>query len=330
MDIISVIVPVYNIQNYIKRCVESIVNQTFTNLQIILVDDGSTDESGKICDEMAASDTRIEVFHKSNGGLSDARNFGLERARGKYIAFVDGDDYIDSDMYESLYKAIVTNAADIASCGYYEVFDDKTYTMCCAKETVVLDRVKAYEALFSRGAILGCTNVNKLFRENVFDNIRYKVGIQSEDLELLYRILDKVKLVVCIDVAKYYYVHRENSITTSGFSKRRMDVIYTSEEMMQFIHMNYPNIMKQAYAYQVMWLIGGLKSICEADNRKEFLGEERYIKKIIRKNYRWYLKNPYIYWGEYILLQAVMLNAFKPVQYLLNICARMYHKIICN
>ena len=88
--------------------------------------------------------------------------------------------------------------------------------------------------------------------------------------------------------------------------------------------------MKQAYAYQVMWLIGGLKSICEADNRKEFLGEERYIKKIIRKNYRWYLKNPYIYWGEYILLQAVMLNAFKPVQYLLNICVRIYHKIIRN
>lgn len=328
MDTISVIVPVYNIQNYIKRCVESIVNQTFTKLQIILVDDGSTDESGKICDEMAASDTRIEVFHKSNGGLSDARNFGLERARGEYVAFVDGDDYIDSDMYESLYKEIVSTAADIASCGYYEVFDDKIYTKCCVKETIVLDKIRAYETLFSRGGLLGCSSCNKLFRKNIFDDIKYKVGIQSEDLELIYRILDKTQTVVCVDAVKYHYVHRENSITTSAFNKRSMDVIYTSEKMIQFVHLNYPEIIKQAYAYQVMWLIGGLKSIYETENRSEFSTEESYIKMLIRKNWKWYVRNSYIYWAEYILLWAALLNLYKPVQTLLSRCVMLYHRIL--
>ena len=327
MDLISVIVPVYNIEKYIRRCVESIIGQSYSNLQIILVDDGSDDESGKICDEIAKSDERVEVFHKSNGGASDARNFGLEKAQGEYIAFVDGDDYIESDMYECLYKAIVESASDMASCGFYEVFGDKTYMRCCTEETIVLDKIEAYEALLSRRSLLGCSNCNKLFSRRVFEGIRYKVGIQGEDLELIYRVLGGVQSVVCIDVAKYHYIHRKNSTTTSAFNERSMDIIYISEEIMQFIHSNYPEIAKQAYAYQVMWLIGGMKTLYEAENRDEFSDEEHYIKTIIKNNFRWYVNNSHIYWGEYILLWAAVLNIYGPVQWLLNKCVQFYHGI---
>ena len=116
--LISVIVPVYNVENYLPRCLDSIINQTYTNLEILLVDDGATDNSGKLCDEYAQKDNRIRVFHKENGGVSSARNMGLDNATGEYIAFVDSDDYIDKCMYEIMLNSSVQNNADIVVCGY--------------------------------------------------------------------------------------------------------------------------------------------------------------------------------------------------------------------
>ena len=133
-ELISVIVPVYNVEQYLKKCVDSIVNQTYKNLEIILVDDGATDSSGEICDELEKLDNRIKVYHKENGGLSDARNYGVERATGSYVGFVDSDDYIDAEMYEKLYDAITKEAADVAECNLkivyperVELFTDKRY-----------------------------------------------------------------------------------------------------------------------------------------------------------------------------------------------------------
>ena len=119
---ISIIVPVYNVEKYLKKCIDSIVNQTYKNLEIILVDDGATDRSGEICDELAKLDNRIKVYHKKNGGLSDARNYGVERATGSYVGFVDSDDYIDAEMYEKLYEAITKEAADVAECNLKIVY----------------------------------------------------------------------------------------------------------------------------------------------------------------------------------------------------------------
>ena len=125
-ELISIIVPVYNVEKYLKKCVDSIVNQTYKNLEIILVDDGATDNSGKICDELVELDNRIKVYHKKNGGLSDARNYGVERATGDYIGFVDSDDYIDAEMYEKLYEAIKKENVDVAECNLKIVYPEKT------------------------------------------------------------------------------------------------------------------------------------------------------------------------------------------------------------
>ena len=126
-DLISIIIPVYKVEKYLEKCIESVLKQTYTNLQIILVDDGSPDNCGKICDEYAKKDSRIEVIHKINGGLSDARNVGINRANGRYIGFVDSDDYIKEDMYEKLINLIKEYNADVSICNLYDVFDGKEY-----------------------------------------------------------------------------------------------------------------------------------------------------------------------------------------------------------
>ena len=152
-ELISIIVPVYNVEQYLEKCVCSIINQTYKNLEIILVDDGATDSSGNMCDELAKSDNRIKVYHKENGGLSDARNYGVERATGEYIGFVDSDDYIDSEMYEKLYEAIKKEDVDVAECNFRFIYsnritnytDDKYYLVLnkdeYTKEYVTMNRI---------------------------------------------------------------------------------------------------------------------------------------------------------------------------------------------
>ncbi len=205
MDLITVIIPVYNLENYLENCVYSVMNQTYKNLQIILVDDGSTDCSGKMCDELAMKDQRIQVIHKENGGLSDARNAGIDLAEGKYIGFVDGDDYVDNDMYETLYTAICNAHADIASCGIHQK-SDYGDIIKCSKKIQILDKMQTYETFFIQNDSIDCSCCNKLFNKSIFEILRFKKGIQSEDFEFLYQAFDIIKLLVCVNKAKYYYI----------------------------------------------------------------------------------------------------------------------------
>lgn len=325
METISVIVPVYNIEKYIERCVKSIINQTHTSLQIILVDDGSTDSSGKICDKLKNEDARIEVIHKTNGGLSDARNCGIDRAHGKYIAFVDGDDYIDEDIYEILYKVICDYNADIVSCGFYEEFTDKTNIRCYNKETMVLNQLGAYEALFEDK--LGISSCNKLFRKEIFSNVRYKCGIQSEDIELLYRALHHVQTVVCANVIKYHYCHRAGSITTKGFNKKSMDILYTLDAVIDFIEQNYPQISSQAYAYQAQWLLNHYRCLYSSGKVNKFIEEKLFIEEKIKDNLKVYLNNKHLWWGNSYLLCSVALHVFPLANWLLEMAVKIKDKL---
>lgn len=325
MDLITVVIPVYNIEKYIKKCVDSVIRQSYRNLQIILVDDGSTDNSGRICDELAEKDSRIQVIHKENGGLSDARNAGLDRAAGKYIGFVDGDDYIDEDMFEVLYSAIWRDDIDMASCGYYEEFADKVNIMCCSKKTVLLDRKQAYQALFNRNAILGCSSCNKLFKKELFGSVRYKKGIQSEDLELIYRIIHSARYIVCVNSVKYHYYHRPESITTRSFNKKSLDFIKTMDEIILFINHTYPDIIKQAYSYRLTWLLSSLRLIYASRPKKEYGAEKKLVQNKITADLKYYWNNPYIYSANYVLLWSVVFHLYAPVQWLLDKSVLLYH-----
>lgn len=224
MPEISVIIPVYNMEKYLNRCVDSVLSQTFTDIEIILVDDGSTDNSPEICDNYKEIDDRIIVIHKPNGGLSDARNAGLDVATGNYIGFVDSDDYIDHRMYEILYDLIVTNNADIAHCLMKKITDNDfiinhiTYNQSEVNTYQHKDFIENYFPNFPH--IIPSPVCSKLFRKKIFNEIRFPVGQYYEDSYIQLRTLDLCQSIVVINLELYYYVQREGSIMHSEYSPK--------------------------------------------------------------------------------------------------------------
>ena len=233
MELISVIIPVYNVKDFLEECINSVINQSYQNLQILLIDDGSKDESGKLCDLFSKKDSRISVFHKKNGGLSDARNFGLEKAIGEYIAFVDSDDVLHVDFIKNLYLAMKNNDADIGICRYQRFIQ--------IKEKIQYKEVNEYlmnsfdvlkNILFQRDqtlfSVAACT---KLYNKHIFDHIRFPVGKLNEDVAVIIPIMKKANKIAVVDQILYNYRLNENSITTSNFSVKRMDVISILNDM---------------------------------------------------------------------------------------------------
>lgn len=223
---ISVIVPVYQVEKYLKRCVRSIQNQTYTDIQIILVDDGAKDKSPIICDKFAEEDERIVVIHKKNGGLSDARNAGLKVALGQYVGFVDSDDYIDPRMYEILLRQLEEDQSDIAICDYIRV--DESHTMlenkaktsvsskCYLREQFIDELLKYWGGHF-------VVAWNKLYKKEIFRNLEFPFGKQHEDEFVFHRIIGKCTKITYVNEQLYYYVQRKGSITDRGVSVKSMD-----------------------------------------------------------------------------------------------------------
>ena len=248
---ISVIVPVYNVEQYLERCVNSIINQTYTNLEIILVNDGSTDNSGKLCDELAKKDERIRVIHKENGGLSDARNRGIDESESDLVGFIDSDDYIDRDMYEILLKNLNNTDADLSMCGLYDVYNSIPQAQVTNKETWELSSEQAIKMVME-AKILSVTAVNKLYRKSLFSDLKFEVGKIAEDAFIMIKLLDKCEKIVATNEKKYYYVHRENSITTQKFSTKFLNVIEAYEQNSNIILGKYP-LLKDVAQTRINW-----------------------------------------------------------------------------
>ena len=238
---ISVIVPVYNVEAYLERCVESILKQTYSNLEILLVNDGSTDKSGELCDQLALRDQRIRVIHKENGGLSDARNRGIDEASSDLIGFIDSDDYIDEDMYETLYRHLRESNADLSMCGHYDVFHQIPEKQVSEIKTWNLSSEEAIKMVME-AKVLSVTAVNKLYKKELFNHLKFEVGKIAEDAFIMIRLLDQCQKVVATNEKKYYYVHRENSITTQKFSLKFLNVIEAYEQNANIIREHYPAI----------------------------------------------------------------------------------------
>lgn len=225
MEKVSVIVPIYNVEDYLEECINSIINQTYKNLEIILVDDGSKDSSGKMCDNYQKKDDRIRVFHKKNGGLSDARNEGIKRATGKYICFVDSDDYIENNYIELLYNNIKKFNVKISVASYRYVFEDgniKNFEM--ASELML--KSSAMKKLFYENAF-GNYAWNKMYDINLFNDIKFPIGRKMEDLGIMYLLIEKCSKIYFDSSIIYNYRQRKNSIVhniNKNFLVDRLDL----------------------------------------------------------------------------------------------------------
>lgn len=218
---VSVIVAAYNIQNYIVKCLESISNQTYKNLEVIVVDDGSSDNTGKLADEFAKNDNRFIVIHKDNGGVSSARNRGIDVASGDFIGFVDGDDTIEDDMYEMLVNNAIKYDADISHCGYKVIEHNKETLFYDTKQIIIQNRKKGLVDLFE-GTLIEPSLCNKIFKRSIVGDIRLDESIKiNEDLYFNVLLFDKANRSVFEDKAKYNYIKRDNSATTSSTNNIR-------------------------------------------------------------------------------------------------------------
>ncbi|BCG58629.1 glycosyltransferase family 2 protein [Paenibacillus sp. URB8-2] len=243
---ISIIVPVYNVENYIHKCVDSILAQSFENFELILVDDGSPDNCPAICDQYAAKDPRVRVIHKPNGGLSDARNWGLNIAEGKYVGFVDSDDWIADDMYELLYHSLIENEADIAVCCHYEVVDGELFQINNYDGYPrVLSNVEGLSELLMDVRIKNLA-WDKLYKRELFRNVNYPVGVYYEDTPTTYKLFLQASKVSLVNIPKYYYFKRKESITGSKNLKKLQDKFYGAYEKYDKVRSQYRDKIDKA------------------------------------------------------------------------------------
>lgn len=212
---VSVIVPVYNVEAYLEKCLTSLVNQTLKDIEIIIVNDGTKDNSAQIIEKFSNKYKNIKSYTKENGGLSSARNYGLKYATGKYVGFVDSDDYVDETMYEKLYNKIIEDDFDVAICDLYRAFEEKlVYTSSHAKKDLLSEKEIKKTML-----CIYPTVWNKLYKKELFDDLEFKQNVWFEDVELLYRMFPKFHKVGVVREPLYYYIQRSGSITSKATLK---------------------------------------------------------------------------------------------------------------
>lgn len=238
--LVSIIIPIYKVEKYICKCIESVINQTYKNLEIILVDDGSPDNCPLICDEYAKKDGRIVVKHKKNGGLSDARNTGLDIANGEYLFFLDSDDYIAEDAIEKLYRILTETNSDLAICNYEYVSESGILDILIDSpiKNEVMDRDLLFTKLTEQRNWFYVVAWNKLYKKSLFNNLRFPVGQVNEDEFIVHKVFLKCKQGVSITDKLYFYLKREGSITTSAKSIKRLDVVKALADRCDFLFNN--------------------------------------------------------------------------------------------
>lgn len=283
-ELISVIVPVYNVEKYLEKCLNSIMYQTYSNLEILLIDDGSTDQSGRICNKYAKKDKRIKVIHKANTGLADSRNVGLKMATGQLVGFVDSDDYIEFNMFEMLYHILQKYNADIAVCGV-EAVDENGKSLQHSKSKGSICVLDSKEAVISllEGSI-STIFCNKLCKKELFDEIKFPSGKIMEDLATFYRVLDKADKIVISQEVKYYYVQRKGSLIHTNNSKLLTHWLEITNERYDKLSEQYPDL-KEPLIVDKLYCIANLFKLFYGSNIKD-----EKLEKALQTEYIFYQK----------------------------------------
>lgn len=317
---ISIIVPVYKVEQYLERCVNSLINQTYKNIEIILVDDGSPDQCPKMCDDYASEDSRIKVIHKKNGGLSDARNAGLDAAIGEYIAFVDSDDWVEPDFIEQLYVNAKKENADISIIGCTLVWDDgRRKPVSNDKGYYVFDNEKAIREMLAQRKF-GCMVCQKMYRKQIFDTVRFPVGKLYEDVAVSMPTFLRARKVVVSENQGYNYYQRDDSIVNSKFDERKLFFLECCQNIIKYSD-RYDKIYDtEAHVFYLRALMMFALTLYQSsENEKK---NTEYIEQEIKKNKKYIWNNMYLEFRKKVVLSLICIGFPR------NILASMWSKKI--
>ena len=309
--LISVIVPIYNVEEYLHECIDSILNQTYDNLEIILIDDGSPDNCGKICEYYKKIDNRVIVIHKSNGGLSDARNAGLKIANGSYYYFVDSDDRLPVDSISCMYEMAVEAGAQMV-IGGFERFRDKTGEVFFSTDsrgitTKIMTKVEAMRDFFRDG----CQAWAVLYKREIHEGIYFPKGEINEDEAIVFYIMERCETIVVTNMVVYSYRNREESITTTQFSRQKLSWKEHCAANLDFVREKYPQLVEPATARYRESLMWSLSEIAMLDNWKEYQIEVEQLMTTIRENRNVFQKIPFALRRDAIRYKVLMWFGYK-------------------
>lgn len=289
MERISVIVPIYKVEAYLDKCVQSIVDQTHTNLEIILVDDGSPDRCGQMCDAWAEKDSRIRVIHKENGGLSDARNAGLAVATGQLVSFIDSDDWIDPEFLQTLYDALEQNNAQIAECGIRLVDGEgRVLSRRGPGKSETIGKIEALRRLVLEDGVYQ-TVWNKLYRQDVIGDILFEKGKYNEDDFWTYQIFDRIERLALVDKPMLNYLQRSGSIMGQGYSLKRLDGLEARYLRWQYLQQyeELACLTRQQYIFDCMWHLQCALRLLRGEDRrtavKAILAKKKQTPKVAQR-----------------------------------------------
>ncbi|MGN0268869.1 MAG: glycosyltransferase family 2 protein [Lachnospiraceae bacterium] len=306
--LISIILPIYNIEKYLPKCMDSIFSQTYKNLEIIMVDDGATDRCGMLCDQYEQKDDRIRVYHKSNGGLSDARNYGIERASGEYITCIDPDDYVDADYVEYLYRLIETYQTRMAICQHRVLYDNGSIKDFGNEGSARISAETCLERMMYHD-VIDTSAWAKLYHRDLFQKTRYPRGRIFEDIGTTYELMMQCEFIAVGYKSKYNYIFHNNSIVNSEFKPNKLDLILMTDKMAKDVLAVYPSLEKAVLRRRVYSRISTLNQMLNAEGYEE---ERRKIISFIKKN------------GKIIRKDPKLPKRDRMALFLLNISYRLY------
>lgn len=283
--LVSIIVPVFNVEKYLKECLDSILNQTYENIEVILVDDGSSDSSGKICDEYLKKDSRIKVFHKTNGGLSDARNYGVENSNGEYIIFVDSDDYLSKYTLEFSIKEIKEQNAEIL---VFAMKREKKEKEILEYKKNIFNREEGIIELF-KGNLYRFSACGKIYKSNIVKKYQFPKGKIHEDQATTYKYFLEANKIVYIDYIGYIYYRRENSILTKKYNIKRLDSFEHWNNIILALKRENFKIREQVYLRYAYWILDNLNYILNSQNKEKAKLKYLFLIKSKIKIYRFQL-----------------------------------------
>lgn len=306
-ELISVIVPVYNVEKYLRKAVQSIQNQTYKNLEIMLINDGSTDSSGDICDELAELDSRIVVIHKENGGVSTARNEAQKVAKGNYVIYVDSDDYIHEEMIQSLYEQLIAENADVSSCSVMNVYQNSQTPQCSDENLYFVYNQEEFLREYLIGQRVQGTLGNKLIRKEITDKLEFPVGKIYEDAYYHLQLVQVAKKYVVHTKPYYYYYHRNQSLTTNPYHERDLVYLDVYQKFYDLVQQQYPRIINEAFfrlSYAYFYIFDKMLLVSDFEKIDQF----KMVRDYLKKNAIQIAKNTIFQKGRRIAALALKIN----------------------